>query len=91
MEPLRAAGGRTGSGPQVGQALPDRLCALSHSVLETCFEVDVINYHFAGKNGGSEGLSNLPKLTQPGWGAAETQAALATGPEASLETEAPSP
>ena len=91
MEPLRAAGGRTGSGPQVGQALPNHLHALSHSVLETCFEVDVINYHFVDKNGGSEGLSTLPKLTQPGWGAAGAQAALATGPGASLETGAPSP
>lgn len=91
MEPQRAAWGRAGSGPQGGQVLPDPLRALSHSVLETCFEVDVINYHFVDKNGGSEGLSTLPKLTQPGWGAAGAQAALATGPEASLETGASSP
>ena len=56
MEPLRAAGGRTGSGPQVGQALTDPLCTLSYSALKTCFEVDIINYLFVDKNGGSKGV-----------------------------------
>lgn len=56
MEPLRAAGGRTGSGPQVGQALTDPLRTLSYSALKTCFEVDIINYLFVDKNGGSKGV-----------------------------------
>lgn len=55
MEPLRPLGAGQGQGPRWARPC---LTLYMHypTVLKTCFEVDIINYLFVDKNGGSKGV-----------------------------------